>query len=395
MKLAILSYYYPPDQTPGSFRVASFIKSLEKRINVNDEIRVFTTTPNRYSSYSIQASNEEVRNNITIERIWLPKHNNKVFFQIVGFLNFGFQTIRRMRRNRPDYIICTTGRHMTSLLAYICSLIYGVRYYVDFRDIFSEGLSQTYGERSKFLGIILKKFFLSLEKIVLKNASGINVVSQAFLPYYQEEGLDTSDWVFHPNGVDKNFLELDVAPKRSKKEIKTILYAGNIGKGQGLERIIPDVAKRLGNNFSFVIIGDGVCKNKLKDRIKKFNLENVIMKDPIKRESLIEEYLEADMLFLQLDKMPAFERSLPSKIFEYAVTGKPIIAGLSGYSRKFLNDNIPHALLFNPGSINECCDAIKAASDISVDFKSIQAFKKEYSRESIMDKLSIEILRQA
>ena len=221
MKLVVLSYYYPPDQTPGSFRIASFIKSLEKRINVNDEIRVITTAPNRYSSYSIQASKEEVRKNITIERIWLPKHNNKVFFQIVGFLIFGFHTIRRMRRNKPDYIICTTGRHMTSLLAYICSLIYGVKYYVDFRDIFSEGLSQTYGERNKLLGIILKKFFLSLEKIVLKNASGINVVSQAFLPYYQEEGLDTSDWVFHPNGVDKNFLELDIAPKRSKKEIKT------------------------------------------------------------------------------------------------------------------------------------------------------------------------------
>ena len=66
---------------------------------------------------------------------------------------------------------------------------------------------------------------------------------------------------------------------------------------------------------------------------------------------LLEHYRKADILFLHLNNFRAFEKVLPSKIFEYAATGKPILAGVSGYASKFLREQIVGVQVFNPCDI--------------------------------------------
>ena len=69
------------------------------------------------------------------------------------------------------------------------------------------------------------------------------------------------------------------------------------------------------------------------------------------RERLLEIYNDSDFLFLHLNDYEAFEKVLPSKIFELATFDKPIIAGVGGYANKFISDNVSNVILFNP------CDA--------------------------------------
>ena len=47
----------------------------------------------------------------------------------------------------------------------------------------------------------------------------------------------------------------------------------------------------------------------------------------------------------------AFRKVLPSKLFEYAAMGKPIWAGVSGYSAEFISAEVSNAAVFAP------CDA--------------------------------------
>ena len=61
-----------------------------------------------------------------------------------------------------------------------------------------------------------------------------------------------------------------------------ITYAGNIGEGQGLEKIITKIAIKLGNSYEIHIIGDGGRKKALVEKldginnVKLFNLSNLI-----------------------------------------------------------------------------------------------------------------------
>ena len=115
--------------------------------------------------------------------------------------------------------------------------------------------------------------------------------------------------------------------------------------------------------------------------------------DPIQRDLLINYYFKSDILFLHLNKLEAFKRSLPSKLFEYAVIGKPIIAGLSGYSEQFLSNHIPHAQSFTPGDVDACVDLIESSDNISIRKTDIEYFIEKFSRKKIMSSLSDEIFK--
>ena len=106
------------------------------------------------------------------------------------------------------------------------------------------------------------------------------------------------------------------------------------------------------NKFQFLIIGDGGTKIILQTEIKRLGINNIILKNPVSRIELQDIYSNADYLFLHLNDYPAFRKVLPSKIFELATFNKTILAGVSGYSAKFINDEITNSFVFNPCDYN-------------------------------------------
>ena len=111
---------------------------------------------------------------------------------------------------------------------------------------------------------------------------------------------------------------------------------------------------------------------------------------PIARDKLIEEYLQTDVLFLHLNDYPAFEKVLPSKLFEYAAMGKPIWAGLKGYSAQFVKSEINNSEVFLPGNI---ADAIEKFESLIFDVEPRVEFVDKFNREDIMKKMAVDILR--
>ena len=71
---------------------------------------------------------------------------------------------------------------------------------------------------------------------------------------------------------------------------------------------------------------------------------------------------------------------------------RPIVAGLSGYSAKFIVDNVPYATIFNSGDIDGCVAAIKKSEILEIKEKNIDTFVEKYSREKIMKKMAKHII---
>ena len=70
-------------------------------------------------------------------------------------------------------------------------------------------------------------------------------------------------------------------------------------------------------------------------------------------------YRQADVLFLHLNAYKAFHKVLPSKIFEYAATGKPILAGVGGHAADFLKEHVPGVEVFPPCDSNAMQDGLQ------------------------------------
>ena len=390
MKIVFFTFYYPPDLSAGSFRSISLVQALSKKMN-SDELHIITTQPNRYESHKLKADNIEIDGKVRIYRIKVPNHKGKMFSQAISFFVYSQATYKLVKNINPDFIIGTTSRLMTGLLAGFSARKFGCNYFIDLRDIFSETISDIFSQKNRFLGLVSKKLFFNFERSLLNKACGVNVVSDGFPDYFNSNGIDTSDWSFFPNGVDEEFRGLSSMQNTSSENYKTILYAGNIGSGQGLETILPSVAEVIGNKYRFLVVGDGGSKKKLFNDIKNKGVNNIEILPPIGREGLIKYYKDADILFLHLNDIPAFKRVLPSKIFEYSSLGKPIVAGLSDHSAIFMRCNVPYSVIFKSGDVKGCVDAIQKAVNIEVMNKDIDIFVEKYSREKIMNKMAAHI----
>ena len=112
---------------------------------------------------------------------------------------------------------------------------------------------------------------------------------------------------------------------------------------------------------------------------------------PLKREDLLYHYKEADILFLHLNNHKAFEKVLPSKIFEYAATKKPILAGVNGYAATFIKKQIIGAEIFTPNDSLGMITALKKIINQKLNINR-NVFCKKYSRKAIMTQMAKDIL---
>ncbi|MDK2062894.1 glycosyltransferase family 4 protein [Aliarcobacter butzleri] len=384
MRILVLSFYYAPDLCAGSFRTTAFIEELKKQIKAEDKVEIITAMPNRYGSFSEDAKEfEKLEENIDITRIDLGTHKSGFVDQSKLFLKFAWQVIKLVRkREKYDLIYATSSRLMTAFLGSLIANKQKAKLYLDIRDIFTDTLESVFA-KSKLRYVI--PIFRKIEKYTINSATHINLVSKGFENYFKNINSNVA-YSFYTNGIDDVFLEYDFT--QDKKNEKTIItYAGNIGEGQGLEKIIPDMAKKLGDYYEIHIIGDGGRKKALIENLK--DIKNVKLFDPVNRTKLLEIYKSSDVLFLHLNDYEAFKKVLPSKLFEYATTNKFIIAGVGGYAKEFIEENISDAIVFEPCNADDFYEKFKKVLNFS-DINRI-SFIEKFKRENIMNLMSKEV----
>lgn len=394
MNILYLSFYFEPDLSAGSFRNSTLAKELSKQVGDNSFIDVVTSQPNRYTTFKIKAESKESIGNMTIHRIQLPEHKSGMIDQANSFRTYFVQTLKITKKKKYDLVFASSSRLFTAYLGYVIASKQNIPLYLDIRDIFVDTMDDVLKNRA--LKTLVLPFLRIIEKKTFFYASHINLISEGFKPYFAK--YSQARFSNFTNGIDDIFLnnkivreeeELQSIKQETTKETFTITYAGNIGEGQGLHKIIPQAAARLGNKYRFKVVGDGGVKGLLENELKQFNVSNVELLPPVSRERLLEIYNESDFLFLHLNNYKAFEKVLPSKIFELATFNKPIIAGVGGYAKKFIQENVDNVILFNP------CDADSMVSKIkNYEYKNVerQEFIHKFSRDNINKEMARSIL---
>lgn len=392
MKILILSFYYSPDLCPGSFRCTAFVEQLRHLVGPMDQIDVITTIPNRYATFNVEASEIEKKGQVTIRRIKLPFHQSGMLDQTKAFICFSREVRKLVKDSDYSLVFATSSRLMTALLGSMIARQKEAKLYLDIRDIFLDTLDDILPAK---LSIMIKPFLSLLEKHAFQHAHRINLISPGFNDYFKKRYPNISLSNF-THGIDNEFLPTSLrstctARTSNSKPLK-VLYAGNIGEGQGLHLIIPDLAKHLEGKVQFRVIGDGGRKAHLVSKIKSMNCHNIEWLPPMSREQLIKEYEAADVLFLHLNDYKAFYKVLPSKLFEYAASGKPIWAGVTGYAAQFIEAEISNAAIFSP------CDILEAEQvlhSLELICKPRYDFINKYKRHHAMQSMANDLLSLA
>lgn len=383
MKILVLSFYFSPDLCAGSFRATALVEALLE--TPNTKVDVVTTMPNRYASFDAAVDTDSDNPYLYIHRVKLPQHKSGMLDQAKAFVCFYRKAMAFVTSKDYDLVFATSSRLFTAFLGSRVARVKGIPLYLDIRDIFFDTLSDVL---NPYLFFLLKPWLSLTEKYTFNKATHINLVSRGFSDYF-ENSYKYPSYSYFTNGIDKNFIASSTITvnKVHKESAITVLYAGNIGEGQGLHHTIPQLAEKLGPKYQFTIIGDGGRRSIL-EKLSS-GLVNVTLLPPVTRDELVQYYTKADILFLHLNDYPAFKKVLPSKIFEYAAMGKPILAGVSGYASTFIKDELDNARVFPPANLEEAVSQIKHLDLQQVD-RSV--FVNKYSRKSIMIKMASSIM---
>jgi len=415
LKILYLTFYFEPDLCAGSFRNTSLAKELARKLGGSGEVHVVTTSPNRYISYKQEAPHFEQQGNLFIHRIKIPSHSSGIIDQARSFTTFFWQAIKIARGQQYDLVFASSSRLFTAFLGKIISRSQKSPLYLDIRDIFVDTIAEVV--KNKIFRLAGLPFIRLIERYTFSAATHINLISKGFEPYFTR--YKKPHYSCFSNGIDPEFLndrksginELQLIPgkdndadsartnneidpnKARDSNVRNIVYAGNIGSGQGLEKIIPPLVKALQPRYKFTLIGDGGTKKLLEKALQLEGLSGkVVLLPPMNREDLIRMYRSADFLFLHLNDYKAFEKVLPSKIFDYGAFDVPIIAGVAGFARSFIMENLPNSIVFEP---NNPDDLIMKLKEYNYQLFHRQEFIDNFSRDAINRNMAESILTYA
>ncbi|QJD77341.1 glycosyltransferase family 4 protein [Spirosoma rhododendri] len=352
MTILYLTYYFHPDLSAGSFRNTPFVDELARQLSPADTIHVITTQPNRYRSFSVAAPAQEDRSPATGARVWVervqvPAHTGSMRSQVRAFVAYYRAVCRLTRDHHYDRVMVSSSRLFTAFLGSMVARRQRAELSLDIRDLFRESILDVLPH--PLIRLLLNPVLTRIERYTFGRAKHINLVSKGFKPYFDR--FPRVSYSYFTNGIDTEFLSAvsDASNPLPENKPRTLLYAGNIGEGQGLHIILPEAARLLGNGYRFIVIGDGAGRRKLEAAIRVAGVTNIDLHAPVSRHELLDAYAQADYLFVHLNDLNAFRRVLPSKLFEYGATDKPIVAGVAGYAAQFIREHLTNTLLFAPG----------------------------------------------
>lgn len=335
--ILVLSQYFYPEP----FRINDMCAEWVKR---GYKVTVLTGIPNYpygkfYEGYGYTKKRKEHWNGMDIIRIPLIPRGKSSVGMVCNYLSFvvsGFFW-QLFTNIKADYVFMFEVSPMTQALV-------GVWYakrrkipcYLYVQDLWPENVEIVTGIHNKLvLGPIGK-----MVDYIYKNCNKIFATSESFVKEIVKRGIEEEKVEFWPQYAEE-FYQPYPKEKVHKDEF-VIAFTGNIGYAQGLD-ILPEVAtilKDQGCQVLFKIIGDGRYKEEFIREIASRDVEEmfeVVGRQPA--EDIPHLLAECDAAFLSFMDNPLFAKTIPAKLQSYMACEMPIIASVTGESRKIIENS--------------------------------------------------------
>lgn len=404
-----MTQVYWPEVRTAPLNLAALAENLQRR---GHRVTVLTGFPNHpfgrvYEGYRMSLCQEEHRGGVRIIRLPLfPDHSLSLVRRATNYCSFALSLTLLgtflTRRAEFDAIFAYLPPLTIGLPVFLISRIHRAPIVYWMTDLWPENLLASGAP----VHPIMYKAVRCVENQVYKSAKIVSMNSPGFVANLKSKGVKlekleiVTDWadenVFFPVDYDQELAGgFGLAGKFN------VMYAGNIGKVQGLE-VMVEAAKRMKDmtDIQFVLIGDGTELGRLKRLVAAYGLQNIkfIPRQPL--EQMRRFFAIADVLLVHLNREPVFEMQLPSKIIAYMACGRPVLCAMHGEARKMIEEE----------GVGLCClsedtDALSAlvrkfydmplAAREEMGRNAREAYLKNYTRQIQVDRVERLLMKAA
>lgn len=344
MKILFLTDNFPPEVNAPASRTYDHCREW---VQNGDEVTVITCAPNFpqgkvYAGYKNKLYQEEMMDGIRVIRVWSYIVANKGFFKrTLDFISFSITAFIAGLFVKTDIIIATSPQFFTALCGRTLAFWKRKPWIMEVRDLWPESI-KTVGALNDSLFI---RYFEWQEQRCYKSAANIVVVTDSFKEKLVSRGVPEEKIHVIKNGVNRTLFTPLPKDRRLLDELglqgKMIIgYIGTHGMAHKLDFILNCAAKldNVSNDYHFLFIGDGAEKQNLIELRDKLGCKNVTMLDSVSKQDVKYYISILDVCLINLKKSDLFTTVIPSKIFENAAMGIPILMGVRGEAQRLVEE---------------------------------------------------------
>ncbi|MBU2921653.1 glycosyltransferase family 4 protein [Winogradskyella psychrotolerans] len=315
-KLMIITSYFPPEIGAASNRIYHLAEGLKNDYDVN----IVTPLPNYptgkiFAAYKGKFSLKTEENGITINRLWIYASVSKnKFLRLIAMLSYSFSLIWFFMWHKiPNKVIVQSPPLLVSFTCMFFLRSKKRKLILNVSDLWPSAGLELGALKEGFAYRLLKK----LEAFNYKKADLILGQSNEILTHIKT--ITTKPELF----LYRNFPEIEypklIENTSSKGKIKMV-YAGLLGVAQGIHKLCKEINYE---TIEFHIYGSGAEEEAIKNLIDSNKDLPLYFHGRVNRAELHQVLLKYDITIIPL--LNRIYGSVPSKIFEYAKLGLPML----------------------------------------------------------------------
>ncbi|GAA4175603.1 glycosyltransferase family 4 protein [Sphingobacterium ginsenosidimutans] len=380
-KILIHSIAFSPDGVSTAYLYNDIALAFQQK---GYEVVVLTTTPH-YNVLPDELAKQPMKKKLGglyytssfngIKVLHIPqKKFGSTALRILGFVYWHILSlILGLAEKRVSAILSPSPPLTIGFINLLIGKAKGAKVVYNVQEIYPDFLIEQGGLKSKPIIAILKW----LEKLVYNKSNAVTTIDQVFYDTIVGRFNEPQKLHIIPNFVDTGLYRpladeeiiLDKNLFANSDTIK-VMYAGNIGHAQDWEPLLSAAILLKDQPIEFYIIGEGVMKDYVMEKVKINGLNKVHILPYQPRESMPHLLAFSDLQFIFMSKEME-GHGFPSKVYTIMACAKPLVV-CSGAKTPIVNFLQPQQ-----------CAKLITTRDFAEKVNEIVAFLKGSSKESL------------
>jgi glycosyltransferase involved in cell wall biosynthesis len=316
-EILIITSYFPPEIGAASNRIFHLADGLQKR---QYKVSVITPLPNYptgkiFSDYKGKFRHTSQENNINIHRLWIYATISKnKFLRLIAMVSYSISLLWFFVFNKiPKTVIVQSPPLLVAFTSMFLLRSKNRKLILNVSDLWP------------IAGLELGAFKRNMSYRLLEKIEHFNYKKADLVFGQSEEILEHVTSIFPKKEtiLYRNFPDFK-APENSSENTSDgkikLVYAGLLGIAQGVYKLCQLLDY---SNIEIHIYGSGAEQNHIEAYIKTHPSLPIFFHGRVSREELHKVLLQYDVAIIPL--LNRIYGSVPSKIFEYAKLGLPIL----------------------------------------------------------------------